>query len=268
MIGKYLVQILENLGLESSEFVPAEPQGIANETWLCGDWVVRISKDPEYLEDLFTESVAAPVAFRAGVRSAEPLHFSLSPTGEIPPFSVYQRVQGRPLSRAVELAQAPRFFRAYGAELRKVHSIREVDDPKGYLDEPWELEAESLLRSAEDFGLKREVERLLPSLESLGRAFVHQDLHADNVLVDEEGLPVFLDWGDAGFGDPAADFRYLPAEYLPVVLEGYGVSDQALINRIRLHIFDQHVYCQKMARTYGRYGESSRESLSALLKEP
>ncbi|MFZ4508446.1 MAG: phosphotransferase, partial [Fimbriimonas sp.] len=92
------VQILDSLGLSATEIVAATPQGIANQTWLCGEWVVRISKDPEYLEDLLTESVAAPAAVASGVRTPVPVHFCLQGQGSIPPFSVWQRVAGQTLS--------------------------------------------------------------------------------------------------------------------------------------------------------------------------
>ena len=260
-------RILDFLGLKADQFVLAEPQGVANDTWLCGYWVVRISKDAEYLEDLFTESVAAPAAFLAGVRSAEPIHFQMESLGDIPPFSVYRRVAGSPLSRVGEMKDPHAFFRAYGVELRKVHGIKEVEDPHQYLDEAWELEPESLLEAAAGFGLRDEVSRLLEYVQFDQARFVHQDLHADNVLVDEMGMPVFLDWGDAGFGDPAADFRYLPAAFLQVVLEGYVDSAPDLVSRIKLHIFDQYVYCQKMERSYGRFGETDLVLLRALLNE-
>jgi aminoglycoside phosphotransferase (APT) family kinase protein len=35
---------------------------------------------------------------------------------------------------------------------------------------------------------------------------IHNDIFPEHVLVDETGLAGILDWGDACFGDPAADF--------------------------------------------------------------
>lgn len=245
------LRILRQVGIRAKESVLATPQGVANETWLCGEWVLRISKDPEYLEDLQTESVAVPVAVGAGLPTPDFLHISLCPVGETPPFSVYHRVHGQPLSQCTHLNDPAGFFRAYGVALRQMHSITEVHDPHGYLDPPWELDLEALAEAAQPLGLSEVVMALAERAGTAPRVFVHQDMHGDNVLVDEAERPVFIDWGDAGLGDPAADFRYLAPRHLPLVLEGYGPVDPDLEARIRLHVLDQWLYAKRHRRTYG-----------------
>ncbi|UNO43276.1 phosphotransferase [Streptomyces sp. MST-110588] len=79
-----------------------------------------------------------------------------------------------------------------------------------------------------------EVSRLLPRVESfvaaaepaferLDRfAVVHGDLMLPNILVDEEGMPRYIDWEWSEIGDPAQDLAYLggqvwaPPWYLPL----------------------------------------------------
>lgn len=260
------LRILRQVGVRAKEAVLATPQGVANETWLCGDWVLRISKDPEYLEDLHTESVAVPVAVGAGLPTPDFLHISLCPVGDTPPFSVYQRVSGQPLSLCTHLNDPAGFFRAYGAALRRMHSITEVADPLGYLDPPWELEIESLAAAAQPLGLRDEVLALAERAGTAPRVFVHQDLHADNVLVDEAERPVFIDWGDASLGDPAADFRYLAPRHQPWVREGYGEITPELEARIRLHVLDQWLYAQRHQRSYGPLADPSEAEVVAFLR--
>ncbi len=257
--------ILDQLGLGAESIAPAEIQGVANETWLCGRWVVRISKDPEYLEDLFTESVAVPAAMAAGVPTPRPVHFCLKPTDGRPPFSVFERVQAVPLSSRTQLADPERFFSALGSALRTTHAIRSVADPGGYLDESWTLSAEELRADARRLGLLAEVEPLLRAATADPSVFVHQDLHADNLLVDERERPVLIDWGDAGFGDPAVDFRFIPAQYIGAALRGYGPVNPDLEARIKLHVFEQFARKSTRREDYGPLGESEFEALVGLL---
>jgi aminoglycoside phosphotransferase (APT) family kinase protein len=62
------------------------------------------------------------------------------------------------------------------------------------------------------------------------RDFVHNDLHEMNVMCTRAGgLLALLDWGDAGWGDPAVDFVGVPLQMMAAAFEGYGV-----MNRMRL----------------------------------
>jgi aminoglycoside phosphotransferase (APT) family kinase protein len=46
-------------------------------------------------------------------------------------------------------------------------------------------------------------------------------VHGDNVIVDEGGGAILIDWADAAWGDPAADFGSIPMHDVPHALEGY-----------------------------------------------
>lgn len=244
-------QILESLGLPVDGLIFATRQGVANDTWLTPDYVVRISKDPEYLEDLFTESVAAPAAIRAGVSTPALVAMGL------PTHSVWKRVDGVTLADAFALTSPEAFFISYGRMLRTIHEVPCPSDPHGYLDEPWVIDLDELLLRADRAGYRDPIERLFARAEPAPkRCFVHQDLHAENVMVDTEESPVVLDWGDAGFGDPAVDFRFVPIPFLDHVLAGYCSDDPHLRARILIHQWDQHFYAEDLGRSYGRWGDS------------
>lgn len=40
-------------------------------------------------------------------------------------------------------------------------------------------------------------------------------------MIDSSGRVQLIDWGDAGFGDPAYDFQSLPMRSIEMVLRGY-----------------------------------------------
>jgi thiamine kinase-like enzyme len=54
------------------------------------------------------------------------------------------------------------------------------------------------------------------------RCFLHNDIHGMNVLCSPQGsLLSIIDWGDAGWGDPATEFTWMPLEAVPPTLAGY-----------------------------------------------
>ncbi|MBW3536233.1 MAG: aminoglycoside phosphotransferase family protein [Actinobacteria bacterium] len=91
----------------------------------------------------------------------------------------------------------------------------------------------SLLAAAVDEGainadnartLAQWFDRLRPAVISADgyRRFVHGDAQPANVLAKETGeYSALIDWGDAGWGDPAVDFRLVPARAIGRVLAGY-----------------------------------------------
>ncbi len=257
--------ILERHGLQSAKLVEADPQGIANHTWIADDFVLRVSKDARFLEDLLTESVAMPALTALGFNTPPALHFSLESRSGLPPYSIYRRVRGTSLCRIDQLSDEPKFFASYGAQLRALHSAGPIADPLGLLDPAWELDLESLERRASRHGLEVLVKNLSLSVGTYLPCFVHQDLHSENVLVSAEEEPIFIDWGDAGFGDPAADFRYLPVRFLDHALDAYGEIQPEMMIRIALHFLDQFLYCEDNRKRYGVYGDSSINQIREFL---
>ena len=51
--------------------------------------------------------------------------------------------------------------------------------------------------------------------------FIHGDVKPDNVMVEPTGRVQLIDWGDAGFADPAYDFQSLPMRSIETALRGY-----------------------------------------------
>lgn len=244
--------LLAKHGFPAAEPVRSPKEGIVNEVWLCGSLVVRICKDKEYEEDCLTEAVAAPAAWLAGVSTPEPLVFDHDRDAAPGLASIFRLAVGQRLSDAAVLASPEQFFFQYGKELALLHhKVQHVHDPSGWLDEPW------IIDSSRDVALWKKAESLAAGPVPL--VFAHQDLHAENVLVSPNESPIFLDWGDAGWGDGAADFRFIPAQFLRPALAGYGEPPLSLRARIALHQMDQLFYAQEEDEEldYGPWGASS-----------
>ena len=212
--------------------------GLANRIYATRDVVLRVATDhPDAIVDARTESVAAPVARAAGVLTPRLIAFDDSRIIVDRPFSLWERVHGETLGDC-DLPQGARqeVWRAVGQQVARLHDeVRSCPDPNGYLEETArELRLDPVLQQFADMGrgngdLVREFELLIaeltPFVSRQGGAdcFVHNDLHEWNILCGREGsLLAVIDWGDAGWGDPALDFAAVPLECLDAALEGYG----------------------------------------------
>lgn len=234
--------VLRRFGLPDADPVRAAHEGLANATWFCGAFVVRIGKNPEYEEDARTESVAAPAAYAAGVLTPRPVAFDFSRELADAPVSVFERAPGSPVAYASIQAEPQAFWRSFGREARRLHErVRAVDDPQGFLDDAWLVDGTTLAESAPSDDARTWALRLAgaPALEPF--VFAHQDLHLANVLADGDQLTALIDWGDAGWGESACDLRHVPPEWMPAALDGYGRQEAAFLARLALHMLDEHL---------------------------
>ncbi len=210
--------------------------GVANRIYATADVVLRIAGEhAESISDARTESVAAPAARAAGIRVPELIVFDDSRTLIDRPYSVWERVHAETLSAwKPEPSSARRTWRELGAELARLHElVRVCADPRSWLDDPSrEGDPAGLLPGlvarqridVESAGrLERWLDHLRPALaEPVPLRFGHNDAHAGNVLctADDE-LVALIDWGDAGWGDPAIELASVPVDAVPLVVSGY-----------------------------------------------
>jgi len=224
--------------------------GIANRIYATDDLVLRIAMEgQEALDDARTESVAAPVAGAAGVCVPRLVAFDDSGTVVDRPYSLWERVHGETLGLFTpEPHSCPATWQAVGRQLALLHNrVQDCPDPHGWLDHPArELHLEERVASlaaasAIDPALAREFERaakaLRPAVEGpLAVRFLHNDVHAMNIMCARDGtLLALIDWGDAGWGDPALELAQVPLGAVPFVLQGYE-SEAALDNTAQARI--------------------------------
>jgi aminoglycoside phosphotransferase (APT) family kinase protein len=141
-------------------------------------------------------------------------------------YSLWERVHAETLS---ELPFLPRAWRELGGELARLHDrMRACDDPNGWLDEPCPyddpgpqlhaLVACGAVAADVAATLERWLDALRPALAPPSRRSfpLHNDAHGGNVMCTRDGaLVALIDWGDAGWGDPAHELGSLPVESVP-----------------------------------------------------
>ena len=222
------------------ETLPAT--GVVNRIYATSRIVLRVATDyPDAVADARTESVAAPAAYSAGIRTPLLIVFDDSRALVDRPLSIWERVHGATLGLAgLDAGRTRSVWREVGQELARLHQrVRACPDPRGYLDPSgYELNLHDRLRRLVDARLTddrsaRAIERLIDELAPIVGAarcqprFLHQDLHAMNVMCTSTGsFLAILDWGDAGWGDPTLDFASIPLDMIPAALDGYGSAGQ------------------------------------------
>lgn len=203
-------EILARHGIgASATLVPR--QGLGAFTWQAGDFVVKIAREG-CGDELRREAIAGPAARAAGVRTPK----LVADGGGA--YNVWQRVDGEPLGKTNELAQ----WREVGRQLARLHAIERCDDIDGLLLKRNKRDARPHLHAlpperAAFFARWLDRLELVPA--GPGR-LVHYDVHGLNVLCASDGATL-IDWGDAGWADPASELGSVPMPYMTDVLAGY-----------------------------------------------
>jgi len=218
------------------ELVPEE--GSVNHTRLCGGVCVKLLKEIDTASDIYCELVATPAARAVGAKVPELIAFDDSGDYHPGPVVLWERGKGQALGDLTAVPDLGEIYLEVADQAKLWHAITAVDDPHGWLDQP-ELANpnDSLSWSADRIEpeirawLEQAFERLASAREG-EYTFGNWDLHAHNILIENGRLSMVLDWGDAGFGDPALNFVCFPAEFLPAVVERFGEPDEGFIPRL------------------------------------
>ncbi|HUP87259.1 MAG TPA: aminoglycoside phosphotransferase family protein [Acidimicrobiales bacterium] len=241
-----LAAICERHGFPHGPFGRLPATGVVNAIYTVGDGVVlRIPKDaPGTLADTFTESVAVPAAMRAGVRTPALLAFDESCEIVGVPHGAYEWVHAPDGWPSTDEG-----WRELGRQLATLHAgVVSCPDPRGRLDAPgrW-CHADQMvegLPDIDDADVRRRLALDFGALESAVQdwaangtpSFLHDDIKDSNLLQGEGDDVTIIDWGDAGWGDAAIDFRSIPPERTPLVIAGYRevtTTDDTFEERIR-----------------------------------
>ncbi len=238
-------EILDACGM-IGPWEPLEATGVANRIYATKDVVIRIAKEhQEALRDARTESIAAPVAYAAGVLTPRLLVFDESGKLLDQPYSIWERVHGETLGLiSKDPDSMPNTWRQVGHQMALLHvNVKPFQDAKKYLHEPErDLNLKALLDklvSTDHFrkNLEKEISALIVELrpavlEESKICFLHSDVKDMNIMCTRsDDLLALIDWGDAGWGDPTFDFRPIPLLAIPTVLEGYKEVAPDLLDR-------------------------------------
>jgi Ser/Thr protein kinase RdoA (MazF antagonist) len=125
------------LGVALDQISRLRSTGVVHTVYALGDaYVLRVPKPiPDATTDTYTESVAAPVARDAGVRTPALIVFDDERDIVEVPYTVFERWDGEGL---VDLGSADRsdLWRAVGRDLATLHlNVADCPDPNNWLDE-------------------------------------------------------------------------------------------------------------------------------------
>ncbi len=232
-----IVEMAHHHGLPSQPVVRRPDTGVFNAVYLLGDaYVLRVPRrHPLHDCALYHESIAVPLARRAGVRTPTLLVYDDSCTVFPVPYTIYERVHGEPLGQLdLEPEETPAVWHDIGFDLARLHTGVERNGPgvglgeREALPDPRRL-AEDLagrgwITSSEARWLVRWLDRIAPDATAPIRAsFSHGDLQSTNVMVESPSrhYAALLDWGSASWGDPAWDCGGVPLRAVPYLLEGH-----------------------------------------------
>jgi aminoglycoside phosphotransferase (APT) family kinase protein len=232
-----IAEMARHHGLSSDPVVRLPDTGIFNAIYLLGEeYVLRVPRrHPLHDRALYHESIAVPLARRAGVRTPALLVYDDSRTVLPVPYTVYERVQGDTLGHLdLEPEETPAVWRDIGRDLARLHGGVDRDGPgaalgdREILPDPRQL-AEELasggwVTSSEARWLVRWLDRIAPAATAAIPAhFSHGDVQSTNVMVESlsRHYAALLDWGSASWGDPAWDFGGVPLRAVPYLLEGH-----------------------------------------------
>ena len=209
--------------------------GLANRIYATRDVVLRIATDhPEAIEDARTESVAAPVARAGGIPVPRLIAFDDSRRIVDRPYSLWERIHGETLGCLPASPATADTWAAVGRQLAQLHrEVHDCPDPNGWLDRPGrdlglparigELASSSSLAASTVNEIAEWINALQPAVTGPSpHCFLHNDVHEMNVMCSTSGdLLALIDWGDAGWGDPALEFAQVPIAAVPFAVAGY-----------------------------------------------
>jgi aminoglycoside 2''-phosphotransferase len=153
----------------------------------------------------------------------------------------YRKLTGEPLAAD---GATPQLAEDVAGFLRSLHGLRDVAAERQQLDlDVLHDETMTALEAALTQSELEVVARLWDDVRadegrgSFEPALRHGDFWYENLLAEDGRLVGVLDWGGAGYADPAEDFatlRHLGGAFAEAVLEAYG-ADEALRRRERRH---------------------------------
>jgi len=168
----------------------------------------------------------------------------------------------------------PDTWRAVGVQLARLHTtVTDCADPNGWLDQPEHPDYDALRALAataaprlgvEGSAIVEWVARIEAAFttRTTARCFLHYDVHDMNLMCGSDGsLLAIIDWGDAGWGDPALELSEVPIRAIPYVLDGYRQAAGSLLGEApEARILADQLWCGlEDLRDRGRFSRDISE---------
>jgi aminoglycoside phosphotransferase (APT) family kinase protein len=253
-LGDTLLQMIaESVGATTWRRLPE--MGIFNAmVALDNKFVLRFPRSaPEFIEALEKEAVAIPQVRLAGVLTPAIVTFDNSHQRLGVPYMVLEYVHGKTLAAlGLEPEQVPETWREVGRQLAQLHQGVQVT-PENQNLRSFSLPSAKVLnqqRVAEGYYTSSEGKWLEAWLNHLASfradevriAFCHGDLQTTNLMVNDAGeFVALIDWGAAGWTDPAHDFAGIPLRALPFMLGGYETVLRNQGQTFKARVLERHI---------------------------
>lgn len=229
--------VLDRMGAGRQRIERLPGSGIFNAIFAVGDdLILRVPRHhPAFVSAARKEALAVPCARRCGVRTPRLVAFDESLDLLPVPCALYERSPGRNAGSAHAEPEAAReMYRELGRDLAKLHAGAVRSEALSGLAlepmDPAHVHLEALVTGGYLTPLEsRWFARWLGELERGSESgfepvLLHGDVQVSNLMVDDDGgYLALLDWGGAGWGDPAYDFAGVPLRAVPFMLQGYQI---------------------------------------------
>jgi aminoglycoside phosphotransferase (APT) family kinase protein len=226
-------------GLRPPAAVPRPWLGATSAVYPLGSAVLKVPHaGPAAVEAVRVDAMVGAAAQAVGVRTPGVLAVVEAGAGDLlpVPYSLHERIRGRPLTRRAGSPAAAGAWREVGRDLARLHAgvprsgplagLRSFAQSPATDPRPWatELEHQGVLTRSEARWLADLLDDLAPAaLAAVPPAFCHGDVNAANVLVAPASVRflALIDWAGAGWLDPAWDFAGVPLRAVPPMLAGH-----------------------------------------------
>lgn len=245
-------KIARHHGFEG-EVRPLPNGGMVNEAWAIGeDLVLRITFKGSSDDEAALEEIVVPIAVAAEIRTPKLVVCDISKTLAPRPYTIYERAEGTLLGYIDGDPETfEPLYRDIGREIARLGRVEVGPAEREQIGGGREMNVRRALQKAVESGAvppsqEEEIGKFINRLErQIGhtgwKCLVHQDFHPWNIFVDDdnERMTAVIDWGDAGWGDPAVEFSSMPLVAYPAMLAGFraegGYADHAFEMRSLLH---------------------------------
>jgi len=260
-----LTAIARKHGFAPPSVMPVPWTGASGQVYPCGDVVVKVPFNrPDTIQAVSIDADMGPIARSLGVMTPVLIAFDSSLDMLPVPFAVFERARNSSTLDARHGASRSnrQAWKEVGRQLARVHAVRDPDqvpfslrtflqsselDPRLWVGE---LSETAVLDQRDAQWLDALLNTIAPSaLADVPVVLCHGDVNAANVLVaDDTGrFRALIDWGGAGWLDPAWDFAGVSLDIVPAMLAGHRsvaplVEDRTAEARI--------LWCQVQTRLY------------------
>lgn len=206
--------------------------GEDNYIYHVGDrMLIRIPRHGQYAAQAMTEQKWLPLlAPHLSVQIPKPVASGTSSIEYHWNFSIYEWITGDSLNTfSVHKVDYESLTKSIGGFLKELHSIDTQNGPVAAIRNFWKggdlsvytretTNAISCLINDEDEPKALKIwEEALQSSWQKEPVWIHGDLNAENIIMENNKLKGIIDWGNMGIGDPACDlvitWTFLPAKY-------------------------------------------------------